>query len=533
MDFSEKFSTLLSLTCCKGNLLANAVNIDAAQISRMKTGARGIPHDRTLLRDISAFFADRLDNEYRLSALYELTNDVRLQSKLDSATLTAVVLEWLTSVEERSYIPVDGFLQHLNSFSENEMRSAYSEKDKYSFEPRYEHLKLYFKNEGKRRALSELISFALSLDSPGTVRLFTDVDDIWLTENEDFLHEFSEGIKLLTEAGFRFQRIQPPTASIDAALRDIRLWLPAYITGALKMFYYPWARDNLHRKTMVVVPGSIALSSSSLYGRREADMTVLTTEPDAVTAYDSYYNGILEQCSSMIKVYTISEKSMVLERIHSLSQDMADGIYKSHRLSAHTLPQNVIQSAQHRSTIYVQNVLASFAQTEQFKVQVLKEHTITDLMCLPLLENVVSGTEPIPGAAAGEDTLFYTLEEYYNHLQKIIWYIEEFPNYRAILLEGTDLENVVIYTKGLDHAMLIKEAEPFALFEITERGLASSISGYLKSLIDDSAAGNSRQATLRRLKSEAANTKKLISRKQSKGKKTKKTQPHTEENAER
>ena len=509
MEFSEKFATLLSLTGCKSNMLASAVNIDAAQISRMKTGARKMPHDTSLLRSISACLADRLDNEYRLSALFELTNDPRLQSKYDSSTLTSVVYDWLTDVEERSDMRMGSFLQHFNSFSEKELKPA-AEREPYAFEPRYERLTLYFNNDGKRKAMSELISIALSMETPGTVRLFTDVGDAWLTENEEFYAEFTEGIKLLTEAGFKFQRIQPPTTSIDSALRDIRLWMPAYVAGAMKMFFYPWARDELHRKTMVVIPECAALSSDALCGRREADMTVLTTEPDAVNAYDAYYSGILERCSSMIKVYTIAERSMVLDRIHSLSQDMADGIYKSHRLSAHTLPQNVIQSAQHRSSIYVQNVLACFADTEKYKAVVLRDYEITDLMCLPKLEDVIDGREPIPGAIAGNDTLYYTIEEYYNHLVKIIWYLEQFPNYHAIFLDDFELENVVIYTKGYDHAMLIKEAEPFALFEITERGLASSISGYLRRIVEDRIGRNSRQATLKLLKIEAERAEKLI-----------------------
>ena len=43
MDFSEKFSALLALTATKNIMLARALNIDTAQISRMKTGARKMP----------------------------------------------------------------------------------------------------------------------------------------------------------------------------------------------------------------------------------------------------------------------------------------------------------------------------------------------------------------------------------------------------------------------------------------------------------------------------------------------------------
>ena len=53
MDFSEKFSALLSLTATKNVTLARAINIDTAQISRMKTGVRKMPVKTALIRDMN------------------------------------------------------------------------------------------------------------------------------------------------------------------------------------------------------------------------------------------------------------------------------------------------------------------------------------------------------------------------------------------------------------------------------------------------------------------------------------------------
>ena len=97
MDFSEKFSALLSLTATNNVTLARAINIDTAQISRMKTGVRRMPAKPNLIREISNYLAGRFDSEYRLSALYELTSDVRLQMGITEVSLSNIIFDWLIS----------------------------------------------------------------------------------------------------------------------------------------------------------------------------------------------------------------------------------------------------------------------------------------------------------------------------------------------------------------------------------------------------------------------------------------------------
>lgn len=104
MPFPAKFKALLSLTATKSINLADHVGVDAAVISRMKTGARKMPKDKKLLQNICRYLAGRFDTEYRRSALYELTSDIRLQSSSDINTLTTVIFDWLTAPEELTFV---------------------------------------------------------------------------------------------------------------------------------------------------------------------------------------------------------------------------------------------------------------------------------------------------------------------------------------------------------------------------------------------------------------------------------------------
>ena len=371
---------------------------------------------------------------------------------------------------------------------------------------------VYHNNEGKRKAAEAFFNYIMSLEKPETIRIFTDEGDSWILESQRYAQQLSDDIKLFTQRGFCVERVQPPVRNLEGTFRDIERWLPAYTAGTLKMYYYPWARDELHRRTILLLPGHIAVYSMSLYGQRESIMTIVSTEAEIVNSFNSYFESIIERCRTMINVYTLDESDKIFDCIQRMSRVHDSGLYKSFRLSVHTLPTDVILSTIQRGSPYVRQLMECYGQTERFKREVLEKNVITDIICLPRLEDVMANKEPIPGTAAGSNTLYYTPTEYLHHLNRIIWYMKTYPNYRVALLNENELENVIIYTKGNDNALLVKKAFPFTMFEITDNSLSAAITGYLRRIADERICSGSREDTMRRLRNEAARVESLIRR---------------------
>lgn len=503
MELSEKLKAILSLTSVKNNELAKAVNVDSAQISRLRTGVRKSPRDPNFLRNIADYLATRFNGEYMYSALFDLTHDTRLQINCDETTLSKIIYEWLTDNNSPSFLQVDKFLNRFNDFTTkkgNVVTQAKSTEPVEVFDGNL--CRIYMKNSGKRQATKDFCNYIMSMDKPCIVKIFSDETDDWLLEHRGFLNELTKQIDFIARKGCRTTRILPPSRNIESSFRDIERWMPAYMEGTIRLYTYPWARDELHRMTMLLVPGKIVMYSMSLYGQRELGMTVLNTDPRSVIEREKYFDAILERCKPSLSVTTLSDKSKILNKIQEISRIMDNGVYKSSRLSAHTISTSTIALMKKRGTPYVSRVLECYAQNEQFKINVLKSYSITDVMSLPNIKNVIAGKEPIPGTAAGKDTLYYTPCEYRQHLEHIIWYLEAFPNYRAVFLDEHELKNVVIYSKGNDHVLLIKEADPFALFEITESSFSATLVSYLKSIAKEKLRDNSRKDTLTRLRNE-------------------------------
>lgn len=503
MDFSEKFSALLSLTATKNVTLARAINIDTARISRMKTGVRKMPVKTALIRDISSYFASRFDSDYRLSALYELTSDVRLQMTVTEPSLASIIYDWLVSPDMTPKSQTSRFLDRIGAFSMQGLGEVLPENKAHSPTLGDTGFIAYYNNEGKRQAVRDLTAFILALDAPCLIRVFTDESLDWVYEDSAFTRELAGYVGQVVQKGCRIQRVRPPDLSTESVFRSMERWLPAYMAGVLKIFYYPWTRDDLHRRTMVIIPGHIAMHSDSLAGQRECPMTVLTTDTKTVQLTDEHYSRILERCRPMMGVYTVDTTVKPAERLEAIEAIEDFGVYKSDRLSAHTMPAELLALIRRRGTPCVQKMCDCLERGIALRAKVLERHIITDIISLPDLEQVLSGCAEIPGTKMSpDDCLYYTPEEYRLHLERILWYLENHSHYQALLLDKPLFENTDVYIKGDSYALLIKKEAPFALFEITERILASSLCEYLRHLMKDQLRLTLRTETVGRLQKE-------------------------------
>lgn len=503
MDFSEKFSALLALTATKNIMLARALNIDTAQISRMKTGARKMPTKAHALQSIAEFLAGRFDSEYRLTALYELTNDARLHMTLTDASLAAIIYDWLVSPDPTPKNQFGRFLDRLGDFSMQDMKTVNQPSENTPPALGDNGFVAYYNNEGKRQAVRDFLAYVLTLNEPCTIRVFTDECLDWLLEDNAFNRELTSGISQCVQKGCKFQRIQPPTQTPESNVRSIERWLPAYMAGALRLFYYPWARDELHRRTIIVVPGQIAIHSDSLAEQRECPMTILTTDKMTVRLTDEHYSRILERCRTMMNVFTDDTSVKPSTLYEEISKLHDFGICKSGRLSILTLSPDLLSRIRLRGSLHIQRMFDDYEKNAQFRQEVLKTNVITDIICLPALEDVIQGTAQIPGTKSSPtDVLYYTPDEYRMHIEHILWYLDAYPNYQAVLLDEPLFENVILYVKGNRIALLIKEKDPFVLFEITEQSLVSSLCDYLWRLVKEQSYTDSRHIIVQRLKDE-------------------------------
>ena len=97
----------------------------------------------------------------------------------------------------------------------------------------------------------------------------------------------------LIEKGFVFHQIMPAVNHLNRYAEALRFWLPLYSTGKMKVYYYPRLRDNLYRRSTIIVPGHCIQTSSTIGLKSNNNITLFSTDPALVSAYMKQYYDYL------------------------------------------------------------------------------------------------------------------------------------------------------------------------------------------------------------------------------------------------
>ena len=459
MQLYEKLNFLLDLTFSTNRMLAQAIQVDPSLISRLRTGARRLPRNQKYVKPMAQFFAKRCTADYQRQALSEMLG-VRQDFLADEKHLLGILYDWLCGETDE----VSRFMRTFETFAIEETNPR--------IEKRSYHLNtgnsVYYGNEGKRAAARSVYQHLLSVEKPGAFFVFSDESDDWITEDYEFSRELQEwGMKLLSQ-DFKICHITPPTTSINEAFDSLTRWLPLYMTGGVAVYVYPKLWNNVHQRTVVVMPGEIAMTSNSIIGQNTSLVTLLTADERLTRAYAEEFHDYLALCRPILEAYTQSEKLMQCFTRFLF----ADGvrIQQIPSLSAETAPQELLNYCMQKiknpdlkklGNLYLQET-ESFAENRE-------SHELIDITYLASAEEVRTGKIPII-FSHGVDTqpLYYTPKTYVQHLRNILRIMENHSNYHFVPLSSDADRSGTLMVREGNRALLVRTSLPVTAFEISQ-----------------------------------------------------------------
>ncbi len=98
--------------------------------------------------------------------------------------------------------------------------------------------------------------------------------------------------------------------------------------------------------------------------------------------------------------------------------------------------------------------------------------------------------------------LYSTPAKYRAHLERILWYLDAFPNYQTVFSDDPTLKNVIAYAKWDRRALLVKTATPFAVFDVIEQSMAAAVCYYLHRVAAEKLGRDARHAVTERISEE-------------------------------
>ena len=469
MQLYEKLSFLMNLTNTKNRTLAQEIHVDPSLISRLRTGKRGEPRNPSHTKAMSKFFARQCTTKYQRQALAEMIG-AKQSLTMKQEQLSDILYYWLRDDADK----VSRFMHTFESLEIKEMDPD-TIMDSQSLNSGST---IYHGNAGKRAAVRTVYQHLLSLERPKTIFIFADETDDWIIEDSQFAARLQDWALKLAKHGFRFCHIAPPVSSADQALDDLIRWIPIYMTGQVDAFFYPRIRDNVHRRTLMVVPGIVAIASNSTAGRSSSYATILTTDQRLTHAYNTEFHDYLSLCRPMLNIYHSTDK--LLQCFTEFLIPDGSRIQKLVSLSSESAPPELIASLLKQRKQPALKKLGRLYLQEMEHIEENRNKTeLIDICCMASAEQVRAGIVPILSTCRDSEILYYDAESYILHLKNILRIMETCSNYHFIPVSGKFEKDSTLMVKENHRALLVHLSDPFTVLEISQPDIVVLYREYL------------------------------------------------------
>lgn len=472
MEFSEKLSFLMKLCETTNKQLGEVLGLDPSQISRLRSGRRGMPGNGEYLQRISQFFAERCVDGYRRSALAEMLMRPALMLPVESQVLAIILREWLM-----------GTLADREGRAEQLLRGSarFSLRSEAGTAPPEQAMHVYFGDEGKRTAVRAFIGTVLSTGKPLTLDVSSDESLLWLVSDYAMAAEVQAAFRSLTAQGCVCRRIVGPMVNLDYSYASLSMrWLSSYISGSVTSYYYPRLRDDLYHRTLLIARDTAAVFSSSVGRGSAARATFFTTDPEVVRALSAEFQDYLSLCTPQLQRRPAFPEDSEEDVLLAFSRFSANCLLRSRGLSALTMTGDMFRGAHRAEPQYLRQLAARLDRQQESFLKQLEEQPCYDMMELASPEEVLEGKVELEfSSSLPSGPLCYTPEQYLRQLKNILSLSQRFPNYHPIFQPNGWPGMESLWVKEGRSALLHRAVDPGVFYEVSERNLLAALTELL------------------------------------------------------
>ena len=484
MSFCEKLRFLMDVTKTSNSALAHAVKLDASYISRLRAGKRRCPQEGNYIHAMAAFFARRCDEEYQRRAFCDALGLQTLPQ--EEALLTVRLTAWLAAEKADESAAVGQFLGGLCG-----LHAAPAAQAPSIAAPIADHhrplVSIYYGVEGKRRAVREFLTEVAERESPGMLLLYSDEETGWMTEDLPFAREWAALMFRVLSRGNRIRIVHTIQRDLDEMLRAISQWMPLYMAGNIEPYFYPKKRDGIFKQTMFIAPETAAVIASSVGESIRGAANMLFREKTAVAAYADEFMQYLRLCRPLMRIFSVREIDDCRDTLLEFEQEQTDALVYTESLSLLTMPEDLLGRMLARAGLCEETLVSYQATRRKQFFAMLGTCRFTELIRLPDKETLCEGGVKVAlSEMMRTGTLYYTKDEYLEHLAAVVELLCRFPRYRAHIVSGGHSGYVVYVRDGIG-VFVSKTSAPPVVLAMNEGNMVAAFWDYLQGMVGDKA----------------------------------------------
>ncbi len=486
-QLSKNFNELVSTLNINIAELSRFIGYDSSFLSKIRTGNINPSKPKDFIETVCNFIVTKYKSENDKQAI-SLLIDCSIEELNDNNYLNNLI-EWFSTNSSPAPNYINDFLKNLDSFNLNEyIKAIHFDEMKVPFVPFYKpSSKTYYGIEEMKKG--ELDFFKATVLSKSTENVFmcSDMPMEDMAKDIDFGKKWMFAIAMTLKKGLHLNIIHNLDRPFNEMMLGLESWIPIYMTGQVSPYYLKGFQDSVYCH-FNYVSGTAALTGECINGYHNKGKYYLTNSKADVDYYKTKADCLLKKANPLMEIYKVESKNAftafmsqyakfngnrrrILSSlpIHTLSDELLSKILKHNRIPTEDI-ENIKKSVQEN-----RKMMDTILETNKFDdeiTQISKEDFDSSPLTLSFSDSFY------------ENKIYYTYEEYMEHLKLTKEYEKNNKNYSLITNSYHAFKNIQILIFENNWIMISKDTSPSIHFVIHHPKLRDAIENFIPPVVE-------------------------------------------------
>ena len=482
-QLSKNFNELVTTLDINMAELSRSSSYDASLLSKIRTGNRNPSSPRDFVTAVCEFIVKKYKYTDDKRAVAILINS-RLEDLEDNSNYFNKLFNWFSTNSTPSHNYINDFLTNLDKFDLNEyIKAIHFDEMKVPFVPFYKAIsKTYYGIEEMKKGELDFFKATVLSKNNDPIFMCSDMPMEDMAQDIEFGKKWMFAIAMTLKKGFHLNIIHNLDGPFNEMMLGLESWIPIYMTGQVSPYYFKGLQDNIYCH-FNYVSGTVALFGECINGHHNEGKYTLTTNKNDISYYKTKSECLLSKATPLMEIYKTENRNSyssfitssanikgkrrrILSSlpIHTISDELLMKILKRNKVSDEDIKQ--IQFSIQEQKKIIDNIL----QTNIFEdeiVEISKEEFIKSPLSLFLADSFY------------ENEIYYTYEEYLEHLELSKEYAKNNTNYKLTFNHHHIFKNIQILILEKHWVMVSKNKSPSIHFVIHHSKLRNAIENFI------------------------------------------------------
>lgn len=430
--------------------LANAVNVDSSLISRFRNRSR-IPSSEILVKAICHYLYKRAVHSNALDELGHLIDSLDIMNETESTAVIDTLYQWLSDVDKEEDLQIlDSFLENIDAFTQENTSHLPPLQEVVSLDILNEASTCYWGTDGLRRAVIRFLGSQALENEPGTLTLYSDQNLDWLTSDPVFARQWHALMIYTLKSKKRLKIIHNINRNLNELLESINKWLPLYMSGLIESYYFSKVSNSHFAHTLFIASNKAAIFGSFVRGTEDTGEYHYITN-DKVNYFEKQFSALAAHAKPFVRMFMPEDSKGLLFLQKEMLRVQGEIIKLLSSLSIGTMSQSLFNKIIKRCLLdekTAQKMIAYHSTQQLILEKSLQSGIVSEYVYLPN-DPFICGTK-IPlniGDMFLNIPIYYTAQEYSEHLSDIVILLNKSENFHFIPLKENIFPHLQIMVK--------------------------------------------------------------------------------------